>query len=246
MIFFLSVLFSPLLCGEEVEFRGAKFTVYRIDPAKEKLEVFWRDKKGEPYLTFEALQAALKLRGKRLKFAVNAGIYAPGFSPEGLHVEEGKKLVSLNLKNAPGNFYLKPNGVFFIDRDGAAGVMESLRFKRSKQGVRLAVQSGPLLLDRGKVHHKFNEPSKNLLLRNGVGVDDRGRIVFACSDRSEHGKIGRINLYGFAMLFKKLGCESALFLDGDISEMFISGETGTLQRTSAFAAMFGIVEELKE
>ena len=235
----LSFSFAAIVSGEEVKFRGAKFTVYRVDPAKEKLELFWKNEKGEFHNTFEHLEAALKPKGKRLKFAVNAGIYAPGFLPEGLHVENGKQLRSLNLKNAPGNFYLKPNGVFFIKTDGAAGVLEAKRFQRSKQRVKLAVQSGPLLLDHGRVHHKFNEPSPNLLLRNGVGVDAQGRIVFACSDRSELGKVGRINLYGFAMLFKKLGCENALFLDGDISEMFIRGETGEI------AAIFGITEPAK-
>ncbi len=238
------VFFSITIRGEEIEFRGARFIVYRIDPAKQKLELFWRNNKREAYNTFENLEAALKVQGKQLKFAINAGIYAPGFLPEGLHIEKGKKLRALNLKNAPGNFFLKPNGVFFIKKDGAAGVLETVQFKALKQRLRLAVQSGPLLLDHGRIHPKFNEPSPNLLLRNGVGIDRGGRIVFACSDRSEHGKIGRINLYGFAMLFKKLGCDNALFLDGDISEIFIRGETGPLQRTSAFAAMFGITEEV--
>ncbi len=228
--------------AEETEFRGARFIVHRIDPTKEKLELFWRDDKGQPYNTFEKLEATLKSQGKRLKFAVNAGIYAPGFLPEGLHVENGKQLRPLNLKNAPGNFFLKPNGVFFILKNGTPGILESSRFKRSRPAVQLAVQSGPLLLDRGRVHPKFNEPSTNLLLRNGVGVDAKGRIVFACSDRSERGTVGRINLYGFAMLFKALGCENALFLDGDISEIYIRGETGPLQRTSAFAAIFAITE----
>ncbi len=246
LVFFLSVLFVPLLWGEEVKFRGARFTVYRIDPAKEKLELFWKNEKGEFYNTFESIESSLKPKGMRLKFAVNAGIYAPGFLPEGLHVEKGKKLRSLNLKNAPGNFYLKPNGVFFIKSDGTAGVLETKRFKQSSQRVQLAVQSGPLLLDHGRIHHKFNEPSPNLLLRNGVGVDEKGRIVFACSDRSERGKFGRINLYGFAMLFKKLGCENALFLDGDISEIYVRGETGSLPKTSAFAAMFGITEKFEK
>ncbi|NOX99347.1 MAG: hypothetical protein GXP30_06405 [Verrucomicrobia bacterium] len=145
LVFFLSVLFVPLLWGEEVKFRGAKFTVYRIDPAKEKLELFWKNEKGEFYNTFEGIESSL-----------------------------------------------------------------------------------------------------NLLLRNGVGVDEKGRIVFACSDRSELGKFGRINLYGFAMLFKKLGCENALFLDGDISEIYVRGETGQLPKTSAFAAMFGITEKFEK
>lgn len=242
LVILIAVFSATVVYGEELEFRGAKFTVYRIDPAKEKLELFWKSEKGEFYNTFKTLEAALKLKGKRLKFAVNAGIYAPGFLPEGLHVENGRQLRRLNMKNAPGNFYLKPNGIFFIKNDGTAGVMEAKQFQRSKQRVKLAVQSGPLLLDHGRIHHKFNEPSPNLLLRNGVGVDMKGRIVFACSDRSEHGKFGRINLYGFAMLFKKLGCENALFLDGDISEIFIRGETGALPQTSAFAAIFGITE----
>lgn len=242
----LVLIASFLVVGsqaEEMEFRGARFIVHRIDPANEKLELFWRDEKGQPYNTFEKLEAALKLQGRHLRFAVNAGIYAPGFLPEGLHVEKGKQLRPLNLKNAPGNFFLKPNGVFFIGKDGMPGILESSRFKRNQPSVRLAVQSGPLLLDRGKIHPKFNEPSSNLLLRNGVGIDAQGQIVFACSDRSERGTVGRINLYGFAMLFKKLGCKNALFLDGDISEIYIRGETGSLQRTSAFAAMFAITEE---
>jgi len=241
----LSFFIANAIQGEEIKFRGARFTIYRVDPDKEKIELFWKNKKGEFHNTFEHLETALKPKGKRLKFAVNAGIYAPGFLPEGLHVEKGKQLRSLNLKSAPGNFFLKPNGVFFVKSDGSAGVLETMQFKRSKLRPRLAVQSGPLLLDHGRVHPKFNEPSINLLLRNGVGVDKKGNIIFACSDRSDRGNVGRINLYGFAMLFKKLGCENALFLDGDISEMYIRGETGKMPKTSAFAAIFGITEELQ-
>ncbi|NNE92390.1 MAG: hypothetical protein HKN23_12140, partial [Verrucomicrobiales bacterium] len=195
----------------------------------------------------------LNRQGKSLKFAMNSGIYEPGFLPTGLHIADGKTVVKLNLKDhvkkrpddLTPNVYLKPNGVFFIRADGkSAGVLESHEFSRSGETPILATQSGPLLVNRGKIHPAFNEPSTSRLIRNGVGVTKNGTVVLVCSDRTP-GK-GQINLYGFAELFRdKLGCPSALYLDGDISDVFIRGVTGPVPDTNWFAGVLGIVEEKK-
>ena len=113
--------------------------------------------------------------------------------------------------------------------------MESRAFAKEKPSAQLAVQSGPLLLAGGKIHPAFNEGSKNQLLRNGVGVDDKGRVVFAITADKHY-----CNLWTFASLFKSLGCKDALFLDGDLSRMIVNpGEKITGQ---GFASIFAVVE----
>lgn len=242
---------APCLRGETMEFEGAKFIVHRVEPARATLKLFWKDAQGQPYKNFRALDAAVTSQGRSLLFAMNAGIYQPGWIPEGLHIEDGRELHPLNTAEAPGNFFLKPNGVFFLQRNGTARVVETSEFPALKsratgeEAIRLATQSGPLLLRNDQIHPKFNANSPNRLLRNGVGVDQQGRVVFVCSVRPtpelpDSG--GRINLHGFARLFQHLGCRDALFLDGDISEIHIKGETGdTPPHTTDFAAIFGIV-----
>ena len=64
-------------------------------------------------------------------------------------------------------------------------------------------------------------------------MDGTGRVVFAITDKGQF-----VNFWDFAGLFLKLGCEDALFLDGDISQMVVNpGET---LRSNRFAAMFVI------
>ncbi len=230
------------------EFEGIRHRVYRIDPAREKLEVFWKDSNGQPFTTFKKLQTHLATQGKQLRFATNAGIYEPGFIPTGLHIENGKTLVPLNRQPGPKlqpgqytpNFYLKPNGVFFIDDLGPA-VIETEKFAVSGRNPNLAVQSGPLLLAEGQVHPIFGPTSTSRLLRNGVGVDREGNIVFVSTERSER---GRVNLHTFARLFLSLDCPNALYLDGDISEFYRRTENPEVQATTSFGAIFAVTEPL--
>jgi uncharacterized protein YigE (DUF2233 family) len=49
-----------------------------------------------------------------------------------------------------------------------------------------------------------------------VGVAKNGEVVFAMTDLDSP---EFPNLHEFAMLFRNLGCEDALFLDGDLSQM---------------------------
>ena len=54
------------------------------------------------------------------------------------------------------------------------------------------------------------------MLRNGVGVSKTGMVIFAITD-FHSSKLPK--LYEFSQLFRSLGCEDALFLDGNLSQM---------------------------
>lgn len=242
---------APTAFAETVEFRGARFFVYRFDPKVEKLELFLPGQGLDRSPTFQQLEKDLNARGLRLKVAMNAGIYEPGFIPSGLHISEGKTIVPLNTGGPPPkaspsdptpNFYLLPNGVFFIRPDGSAAVWSTEFYARANESPRLATQSGPLALANGKIHPVFQEHSPNRLLRNGIGVDSKGRVVMASSDRTPG--LGLINLWGFAALFRdKLDCDQALYLDGDISRLYLRGETDTeVPRSNFFAGILAITE----
>lgn len=221
-----------------LQFKGIGFRVYRVEPAA--LRLHWRDPAtGQPYRRFATLAAALTAKGERVAFMMNAGIFEPGCVPTGLHVEDGRQLHPLNLKNGDGNFFLKPNGVFGIDADGKAFVLESRVYAAARLRPRLAVQSGPLLLQDGRIHPAFSPDSPNHRHRNGVGVDAAGRVVFVCtaSDQQTYA-----TLYQFAEFFAQLGCRHALFLDGDLSCMLVD-PTGPIDVSNDYAAIFTVAAD---
>ncbi|HXB14083.1 MAG TPA: phosphodiester glycosidase family protein, partial [Bacteroidia bacterium] len=79
--------------------------------------------------------------------------------------------------------------------------------------------------------------SKNLNIRNGVGILPDGKVVFAMS-KSE------INFYDFAEYFKNLGCRNALYLDGFVSRAYLP-EQNWIQTDGDFGVLIGITEKLK-
>ncbi|MEI9896928.1 MAG: phosphodiester glycosidase family protein [Chthoniobacter sp.] len=145
---------------------------------------------------------------------MNGAIFEEGGVPSGLLVIEHKIIRPLNTADGKGNFFLKPNGVFYID-DAGAHILSTPEYASLKVIPRLAIQSGPLLLRGGRVHPSFNPASTNRLHRNGVGVRRDGRVIFAIT---EFGQKKQPSLYEFADFFRSQGCEDALFLDGDISQ----------------------------
>jgi uncharacterized protein YigE (DUF2233 family) len=150
--------------------------------------------------------------GKKLRFAMNGGMYQEDQKPLGLFIQNGKPVTPLNTRDAQGNFYLKPNGVFGITTDGTAFLVTTENFKDSGR-TRFATQSGPMLLVEGRINEQFAVGSDNLNIRNGVCVLDDGRVVFAISKRA-------VNFHDFAVHFQNAGCRNALYLDGFVSRMY--------------------------
>ena len=150
-----------------------------------------------------------------LLFATNGGMYDPENSPVGLYVEGGRELVRANTSAGPGNFHMRPNGVFYVTGD-VAGVLETRSFIKRKPQVDFATQSGPMLVIDGKVHTRFARYGGSRKYRAGVGSRDPNSVVFAVSE-------SEVSFDEFARLFRdKLRCKDALFLDGGSATSFYS------------------------
>jgi uncharacterized protein YigE (DUF2233 family) len=194
-----------------VTFRQATYVVLRVDLRAARLRTLWKNPDGVPYGSLD--EAARQLGGDLLA-VTNAGIYSQSHAPEGLHVEGGVTLSPLNLNGGEGNFYWKPNGVFYVS-DGGAGVVESEKF--NPPGVREATQSGPLLVAGGEINQSLKPDSTSLYVRNGVGVKSPAEVYVVIST-------SEVNLYDFASVFKELlHCPDALYLDGCVSQVYLPG-----------------------
>ncbi len=232
---------------EIVEKGSVRFLVFRVDKADQRrLRLHWLDAAGKPLGDFNGLRTHLAKQGREIEFATNAGIYERGPKPLGLSVDQGRQLVPLNLADGEGNFYLKPNGVFYLDDEKGAGVLEAGEFAKSGIKPRLATQSGPLLLRGGVIHPVFNPQSQNLRQRSGVGVRRAdGQIIFVVTDRRDPDK-RIVSFHDFASFFLELGCEDALFLDGDISDFAVRPTADTVFRPQTYAAMIVLEKETEQ
>jgi uncharacterized protein YigE (DUF2233 family) len=192
---------------------GQRYTACSFARGEGGLQVYNLDPAGEPYRYLSALAAGLAQSGKRLSFAMNAGMYDDNQRPIGLYVENGKLVKKLNRRGGGGNFHLKPNGVFYV-KDGIASVMETEAFARAGVKPDFASQSGPMLVINGRIHPKFSENGTSRKLRNGVGVDAAGTVTFVISENA-------VTFWEFASLFKDdLAAENALFFDGSVSSLY--------------------------
>lgn len=235
---------SAVQCRNE-RINGARYRVCEVSPsAVERLELVARDARGRPLETIARADTLLRARGERLRFATNAGLYHTADSTTGMLVADGGRVYArLNRDAGPpnpcsvANFYCPPNGVFFV-AGGRAAVQSTVDFARrpaSGPPVRLASQSGPMLVRGGELARAFPPASSSRLVRNGVGVRADQTVVFAISDEG-------VNFHQFATAFRDdLRCPDALFLDGTISKLY-AGTGAVPAQMRPFAAMFVVAE----
>ena len=212
-------------------------TVCEFDPRKDKLAFYNLDAAGQPYGGFEALRMALASQGQQLLFAMNIGMFGADLKPVGLYVEGGKQLHKINRASGPGNFHMKPNGIFYI-AGGKAGVMETDAYSRSGIKPDFATQSGPMMVINGAMHPKISPDGTSAKLRNGVCVNDAGKIEFVISD-------GFVTFFDFASFFTdELGCKNVLFLDGSVSSLY-APELGRADFLASLGPMVGVTAPAK-
>jgi uncharacterized protein YigE (DUF2233 family) len=194
-------------------FEGVGYVTCEIDLNSYEVTLARADPGGKPYGSLKAFDTDMAARGTPVLLAMNAGMYHKDFSPVGLYIENGHETAPLNLADGAGNFFMKPNGVFFIDRAGRAAVMESTAYAKRRPEAQLATQSGPMLVIDGQLHPRFEENGASRYIRNGVGVRADGTVVLAISRTP-------VSFGSFARLFRdELACPDALFLDGAISAL---------------------------
>lgn len=222
----------------KIKTQQSEYDCYKVNLKETNLALFWQDENGQPLRSLNALQDYLKRRGHQLVFAMNAGMYKPDNSPQGLYIEKGKELIQIDKrKEEYGNFYMQPNGVFMMDSTHTASIVITDEFdsSKSKKAV-FATQSGPMALINGEINKKFNIESTSKHIRNGVGIIDNHTIVFIISNK-------RVNLYDFALVFKEhFNCSNALYLDGAISKMYLP-EMQRLQKGGNFGPLIGIYKK---
>lgn len=218
IIFILSLLsFVPQSLKMQGDIDGVyedgAFIVMKFDPNTREIITAYKNSDGEVMVEFDRLKKHINQQGKQLIFACNGGMFMQDLRPLGLYIENGRTLMPLNTRSASTNFYLQPNGVFYIMPDGSCGIKTTQEYKSSALQPKYATQSGPMLITDKIINAIFNPESNSFKYRNGVGVQDDGCVVFILS------KVP-VTFYEFAKAFTWFGCEDALFLDGDISDFY--------------------------
>ena len=189
------------------------FVVCEFDLRHNDLKLFWKKPDGEVYGSLQNIPHGNQSNSASLVFATNGGMYRPDRSPVGLYIENGQELQGAVTASGSGNFYLKPNGIFFVSGN-IAGILETNRFLQQRTHIDTATQSGPMLVIGGRIHPRFLSDSTSEKIRNGVGITDTKKVVFVISNVP-------ITFMQFAKYFRdQLHCSDALYLDGSISSIY--------------------------
>jgi uncharacterized protein YigE (DUF2233 family) len=230
----LLALLVTVVLGFKTPTDESRYVVYKPDLTKVTLALYWKNDSAQIIRSIGNLKAYTQRHGQKLVFAMNAGMYMTDNSPLGLFIQKGKTIRDLNVAKATGNFYLKPNGIFFITRNNKAGICRTEdwdRTNRPNAGIQYATQSGPMLVVDSAIHPAFKEGSTNLHIRNGVGILPNGNPVFIMSKQA-------VCFYDFALQFQQMGCKQALYLDGFVSRTYLP-EKNWVQTDGNFGVIIG-------
>jgi uncharacterized protein YigE (DUF2233 family) len=229
---FAFILTTTVILAYKYSENDDRFITYVVNPKKQDLKLYWKNEKGENFRSIQNLKSWLQKNKKELAFAMNGGMYKPDNSPQGLFIENQKTLSPLDTSNGGGNFYLKPNGIFYLTTDNSPVICSTNNFKDSGK-IKYATQSGPMLVIDGQIHPAFKEGSTNLNIRNGVGILSDNKAIFVMSKKE-------INFYEFANYFKSMGCKNALYLDGLVSRTYLPEKEWT-QTDGNFGVIIGVI-----
>ena len=235
IIVLLAAIILACQIEEDPVFENPDIISYEVDLKKQALRFFLKNDQDENFKNFKNLKKWLNTNKQELLFAMNGGMYQKDLSPQGLYIEKGKLLSPLDtIQKGYGNFYLQPNGIFYLTKDHQGIVCKTSDFENNET-INYATQSGPMLLIDGAIHPKFKLNSKSVHIRNGVGILPNGHLLFAISKK-------RVNFYTFASFFKKMNCKNALYLDGFVSRMYLPSKNW-IQEDGNFGVMIGEIDK---
>ncbi|MCA0424972.1 MAG: phosphodiester glycosidase family protein [Proteobacteria bacterium] len=213
--------------------QGRTVIVCTVDLTRQTLRTYWKASDGKPYGSLAGIAARAENRPGPMLFAMNAGMYHEDMRPVGLYVEAGQTQTKANTVAGPGNFHMRPNGVFYVS-GATAGVMETRRFLASRLKADYASQSGPMLVVDGKFHPQITGRGTSAKIRNGVGVRSATSAVFIITDEP-------VTFSEFARMFRDdLKCRNALYFDGSISSIYAPsvGRSDSFMRVGPIVAAF--------
>lgn len=198
-----------------VTFESIPLTHCIADPETHRISTGLAPSSGPNFGTIEGWAAGRD--ESRIALVINGGMYDDGLKPIGYFVRDEDRLAELNRGDGSGNFYLKPNGVFF-GTGGRWQILTSDAFLRTI-GTRpeFGTQSGPMLVVNGELHPEIQDDGPSKAIRNGVAVDAEGKAHFVISDAP-------LSFGQLARYFRdEVKAPNALFLDGNISSLWHPG-----------------------
>ena len=198
-----------------VRFENSVMTHCTADPAKHRISTALADGDGALYRSMPDYAARRGADAAPIAFAMNAGMFDDGGQPIGYFVEGSERKQELNRNDGPGNFHMKPNGVFYIPKRGQWRIRTSEDFYSNVLDRPIfGTQSGPMLVIKGELHPEISEDGESRKIRNGVGVDTSGKAHFVISEAPiSFGKLARY-------FRDEAKTPNALFLDGTVSSLW--------------------------
>lgn len=231
-----------------IPFKKVKYRVVIASTKDDDIKIYGNETNRAKDLNF--VYKKLKSEGKEVIALMNGGMFHSNFSSVGLLIQDFKIIKPINKNKEDGNFYLLPNGIFYLDSANHAYVRESLEFDKQfdinkYRKIKYATQSGPMLLIDGSIHKSFAFGGHNLNIRNGVGIikkSKNSKVAFVISEQP-------VNFYDFALFFKDiLRCDNALYLDGAISQLYVNDNgkiTGKLEG-GTFGPIISVLKKSKK
>jgi uncharacterized protein YigE (DUF2233 family) len=142
---------SPITTKNQID---DQIISYTVDPKKQDVQFYWKNDDGEIFRNIQRLKDYLIRKNRKLVFAMNGGMFKADNSPVGLFIEHRKVITQIDTSSGEGNFYLKPNGILYIDTNNKAGVCRTTA---------------------------FSQGSTNVNIRNAVGILPGNKLLFAMS-----------------------------------------------------------------
>ena len=193
-------------------FENAPLTDCIAVPQRHRIAAALADAGGKNFRSLSAFAATRQAR--TIAFAVNAGMFDDDGDPIGYFVENGDRLHTLNTSDGEGNFHMVPNGVFYGTGDSWEVRSTQDFLANVTDRPDFGTQSGPMLVVDGKLHPEISYDGPSKAIRNGVGVDDKGRAHFVISNAPiSFGKLARFYR-------DELKVKNALYLDGNVSQLW--------------------------
>jgi len=216
---YLSHETAPLNGKYQFKFKNVECTFFFADKDKHSVSILPPPEDG-PSTIGSMFHVSMSQERDTPLMITNGGMFRPDYKPQGLLISKNRQMHEVDTTRMLVkrlNFYLEPNGIFYIDSAGYYGILstsEYMSFFKNKRMPKFATQSGPLLVNKRQLNTNIADGSLNLNIRSGVGLMSNEKIVFAISQQP-------INFYDFSIIMRDFfHCDYALFLDGAISKMY--------------------------
>jgi uncharacterized protein YigE (DUF2233 family) len=206
-------------------FKANRIRCFKLDLDSEEIMLHIPNVKKQEGNTISEVIEFMKSSNKTLLMATNAGMFTPNFEPEGYYKDSTQTFPTDTGYVKDLNFYLQPNGVFFMDINKKPHILTTQEFgvfcEKNAEQITIGTQSGPMLVypvnNKSIINPQFRKGSPNKKIRSCVTLTQKGEVIFCISD-------GQMNFFDFAEFSQIiLQAEYALFLDGAISAMYTPG-----------------------